>query len=280
MSEMDPHRFLITGADGMIGRAIPMGIKLGRSELDVTDFQNVQQVAARHAPQAIVHLANLDLRQCERQPYAAVRTNVEATRHVLHAARTHGIPLIFLSSGSVFFGPRGTVFDEDASPDPQNLYAACKVVSEEMLLREYPTGTLVVRTGWVFGGHGAHHPKFVDSVIDLAREEAPILAAADQEGSPVFVEDLVREMFRLMISGQRGIIHIVNAGQATPLQITEFITQSLGSRSSIGPYIRTADEQRIRRSPSEVLASRHVKLRPWQEALGEYIHRRTATARV
>src|SRR2546425_1145028 len=103
-------RVLVTGANGMIGRAMSFGMKCSRRDCDICDRVQVKRALDHFAPEVIVHLAASDLRTCERDPVAALANNVKATHDLAVAARERRIRLIFLSSSAVFSGPRGATF--------------------------------------------------------------------------------------------------------------------------------------------------------------------------
>lgn len=275
MDEAKASRVLITGAGGQIGSAFTGGIKLTSRDLDVTNCLEVKRKIRELNPSAIIHLANRDLRQCERDPLMGLKTNVHATQYIIEAARESAVPLMFVSSSCIFNGPKGSSFDESSRPEPLNFYAEAKVISEEMILREYPDGAIIVRTGWVFGGHGANHLKFVDVAIEKCKKNEPLFAGENNDGSPTYVVDLVREMTLLVLQGRRGIFHIANSGRATPRDIANFIRQELDSQSSIEQLQLSEIDQNIKRSACEVLTSKYLMLRPWREALREYIQFKT-----
>lgn len=263
---------LVTGGEGMIARALPFGLKLSRAQLDVRDPAQVFEVVTREHPSAILHLAAVDIRQAEENPLAAYRTNVVGSYHLACAARERQTPFVFLSSGAVFNGPAGTVHDESAIPDPVNVFGQTKWLAELLLRETLRDLLLVVRTGWVFGGHQSHHLKFVDRAIELAARAEPIEAAVDAEGSPTSVADLVSALQELLLSGASGTVHVVNAGSGTGRDMAAVIVAAMRSASRIVD-VRGKDLQNPGppRPPSEALISTKVVLRPWPEALREYV---------
>lgn len=255
----------------MIGCAFKNGIKLTRANFDVTNPEQIKKKIFELKPTAIVHLANIDLRHCERDPLLALKTNIHATQYLIREAKKHDLPLMFISSSCIFNGVQGSAFDETAVPEPQNFYSEAKVISEEMLLDEYASGAIIVRTSWVFGGHGAHHLKFVDVAINKCLKNETVFAGKDNDGSPTYVSDLVSEMTKLILSARRGVFHVANSGRATPWQIADFIRTELGSQSNIEPLQPSEIDKKIKRSSCEVLSSKYIQLRDWQSALREYV---------
>lgn len=274
MGKVDRSGFVVTGAGGMIGSAVPWGRKLLRKDLD---FENAAEVSSKLSllkPKGILHLAGMDIRQCERNPALALKTNVFSTLKAAEFARDHGIPFVFLSSATVFSGPRGSTFYEESSPDPLNVYGEAKLLSEMLIRNCYPKA-LIVRTGWVFGGHGAHHRKFVDVAIEKAKTGQSIQASNEQEGSPTFVNDLIYTVTQLIDQQESGIWHVVNAGRATAADMAAVIVECLSSSSSVeilpNEHFQTTSAGTPARSPCEVLGSRTLELRSWKDALTEMI---------
>lgn len=260
----------------MIGNAIPWGIKLDRQKLAVDQFDRIETSLDAVNPCALVHLASLDLRQCEKDPYGAYRINVLGTYHLACYAHKKKLPFVYLSSATVFNGPLGARFDEDAKPDAINIYGQTKQLSE-ILIQKTLTRFLIMRTGWVFGGHGAHHEKFVDVSIEKAKKGELISASIDQEGSPTYIHDLIATLTKLLEEDKAGIYHVVNDGTATAADMAELIVQTFNSSSFVDRTSAKAISQSsggaLMRSPSEVLISKKLKLRHWKEALSEYVRK-------
>ena len=256
----------------MIGRAIEWGQKYSRTQLNVCDPKQIDDVFSRVEPSAIVHLAGIDIYQAEANPSLALETNILATRHLAVAAEKRKIPILFLSSGCIFNGPIGSAFKESDKPAPSNVYGQAKLISELFLKDLYPDGSIIVRTSWVFGGHGSHHKKFVDIAAEAAKRGETIFANRAQEGSPTYVVDLVQSIQKLLLDNARGVFHVANSGRATAWDIAEKVVEILGSKSKIEPLKNAGQEaQKLQRSASEVLSSEKMALRKWEEALKEYL---------
>ncbi len=262
---------LVTGGAGMIGRVWPGGFKPSQAELDVRAAVQVAAYLKEKPPSAIVHLAAIDIYQAEADPLLAFETNVLGTYHLARAALSARVPLVFVSSGAVFNGRPDAIHDEQSTPQPCNVFGYTKYTSE-ILLQEMKGDFLIIRTGWVFGGSQANHKKFVDIALTKAVRGETIEAVNDRWGSPTYVIDLVNEIRRLLKTGQRGIVHVVNEGKASACDIAAAIITTVHSQSNVQQK-RQADfmPKGPRRGISEALTSRRVTLRPWTEALHEYI---------
>jgi len=103
---------------------------------DITDRDAVHAALAEHAPSAIIHLAAVIPPNCYMQPGAARRVNVEATEHLLDAARAlPESPRFVLASSIAVFGSRNPhrhsdLLTSQTPPNPIDLYGAQKVEAE------------------------------------------------------------------------------------------------------------------------------------------------------
>ena len=264
----------------MIGRAIPWGIKLTRTELDLAEPARIPTTLDGLDLSAIINLAAIDLRTCEKNPFGAYRINVFGNQALFDYSRRRNLPYVFISTASVFNGPQGSLFFEDSIPDPLHIYGQTKWLAEQWMDLagvERPQPHLILRTGWLFGGHGSHHRKFVDIAIDNAKQNLPITASPDQQGSPTSLKDFVETLGELLAKKITGIYHLVNSGAATAAEMAQVIIETLGSqapleiKSAAGILQANSGGTTIRRSPCEVLGSRKLQSRPWQDALREYV---------
>lgn len=264
----DLSRILITGADGMIGRAIPWGIKTDKNTLDVTDPAAIQQAITDYQPTALLHLAAIDIHAAEKDPFLAHQVNTVGTYHIAQAAQASNLPVFFLSSGALFNGSGRETHDETSQPQPINIFGQTKYLSE-IILQSMLEKILIIRTGWVFGGHQAHHRKFVDIALAAVRDNKPLTAMTDQCGSPTYVHDLISAVEALIATPTYGIRHVVNDGVASAWDMAQEIAGILKKPAVIEPG--SALTGGIRRPASEGLRSQYQTLRPWPDALREYI---------
>ena len=270
MSKIDLSRVLITGADGMIGSQVPWGIHCNRGILDITNIEQVSIVVSHHNPTAILHLASIDIRACHADPLKASEVNIYGTLNVAKVAAKMNIPLAFISSGTIFSGPLEAEFSVRDHPSPKNIYGQTKFIGEEIiksLISEY----IIVRAGWVFGGHGAHHKKFVDTIAEKAHQGKPIEASEDQRGSPTYVLDFVSSLTQLRENRVSGVFNIVNRRSASAFEMATFLVDHIGSSSQVVSKSRfNFTTSNLHRSASEVLVP-NVDLRSWHDSLASYL---------
>jgi dTDP-4-dehydrorhamnose reductase len=98
---------------------------------------------------------------------------------------------------------------------------------------------------------------------------------ADQTGSPTLADDVAEGIARLLRTDHRGIVHLVNRGAGTRIDMATVIVETLGraERTSITPIAARDTGAVATRPVYTVLATGlyerltgHVP-RPWREAL-------------
>ncbi|MGB3257359.1 MAG: NAD-dependent epimerase/dehydratase family protein [Ornithinimicrobium sp.] len=177
-------RVLVTGASGMLGRAV--ADRLARRGDEVTVMQrrtaggrhtealgDITDPAAVHTAvagsEAIVHLAAKVDVVGRWSDYAA--TNVDGTAHVIDAARAHGVrTLVHVSSPSVAHSGQSIVGEGAGPADPsvRGHYARSKAMAEQLALAAHGQGLAVtaVRPHLVWGPGDT---QLVGRIVDRAR---------------------------------------------------------------------------------------------------------------
>ncbi|MGB1377061.1 MAG: SDR family oxidoreductase, partial [Miltoncostaeaceae bacterium] len=150
---------LATGGHEAVGLDLP--------ELDITDRRRVIRRVSEAAPDVVFHLAAwTDVDAAEDHEEQALMVNGEGTRNVAIAAREAGAALVAVSTDYVFPGTGGPYREDDAT-DPIQAYGRTKLAGERLAELEYPEGTRIVRTAWLYGANGRN---FVDTMIGLGQD--------------------------------------------------------------------------------------------------------------
>ncbi|KAJ1525230.1 hypothetical protein ONE63_010057 [Megalurothrips usitatus] len=149
MASKNEKRLFLTGASGLLGRAIHrtfkeagwtvFGASLSRTgpdlqKLDLTDFGAVTAAITKFKPTFIIHSAAQRFPdKVSADPEAARRINVDATFHLAETADKYDIPLLYISTDYVFDGKEPPFKVEDKT-NPLNDYGKLKLEGEEIVL--------------------------------------------------------------------------------------------------------------------------------------------------
>ena len=205
-------RILITGAGGLVGRALVArgATGLNRAALDVTQPDQLQAAITRYQPDAVIFcaaIANVDA--CATDPRARA-VNVEAP-----ATCARLVPTWLVSTNYVFdgAGPHLT----DGPRRPVNAYGRLKVEAEDAVL---DAGGHVVRTGWVYGPGGRNYPSRIGALL----RAGPVTALAGWPVQPTWVGDLAERLLTL----PEGVSHAIGREETTWLEFSLTAQRLLG----------------------------------------------------
>ena len=242
MNTVTPARLLrpvlLFGSTGQLGRELfPLLGSIGtvtvppRSHADLAQPDTLRDTIRRVRPSVIVNAAavtNVD--RAEREPELAHRVNGIAPGVMAEVAADLGALVVHFSTDYVFDGASTTAYNEDARPNPINVYGATKLEGEHRVAAA-GASHLIVRTSWVYSRTGAG---FIPTVLrQLERPE--IRVVADQTGSPTWsralaaatteiVRGLIVENEVHLSEERRGVYHLAGSGAASRVVIaTELI---------------------------------------------------------
>jgi dTDP-4-dehydrorhamnose reductase len=188
------------------------------------------------------------------------------------AAKEIGAKLVYVSTAGVFDGEKKTPYTERDTPHPQNYYGHSKYLGE-LAVRGNLTDYLILRVCWMIGGGPAKDKKFVAKIINQLRDPLTtgIRAVTDQIGAPTFGKDFISAIKVLVQKGETGIFHLPNSGYASRYDVATFIAQKMKPEMKVMPVNSSYFNLEAKRTKNETLSSRLAIMRPWQEALEEYL---------
>ncbi len=253
----------------MVGSYVDFGIKTNHRNLDITDFDEVMKVIKDKKPQAIIHLAaETDVDRCDRDPNYAYLINGVGTYNVATAAKEVCAKFVYVSTAGIFDGEKTGPYAEDDEPNPQNFYGRSKYMGE-LIVRGMLTDYIIARACWMFGGGPEKDLKFVGKIIRQL-DKLEIKAVNDAYGSPTFGKDLIEAIKQLLLRDAAGIFHLSNEGSCSRYEVAKFIIETLKPEVRLMPvgldYFPGAN-----RVKNEAMSSKEKLVRPWQEALKEYL---------
>ena len=210
-------KVLITGAGGMVGRAVAeqcaaQGDELfahDHESLDITHHEAVKIAFERARPQAVINCAAwTDVDGCESDQQRAYAVNAQAVANLAASSRHVGAVFVTISTDYVFDGLKEGFYTQRDDPNPTSVYGAAKLEGER-LAQAASARTIIARTGWIFGMGGRN---FLSTVIERARRGERLKAICDAYGTPTFADDLAKRLRKLAQLDVPGIYHVVNSG--------------------------------------------------------------------
>lgn len=253
-------------------------IPLSHAEIECTDAASVRAGLEAAHPDVVINCAAMvRVDQCEDEPEQALRVNALGALHVARACAELGAACVYTSTDYVFSGDKPEAYTEDDRPHPVNVYGISKLAGEESV-RAYCSDHLIVRSSGLYGLVASRAKgNFVERMIALARAGERIRVVDDQTVSPTYTRDLAGAIAGLLRHHARGLYHVSNAGRCSWYRFALEIFRLTKLRAEIAPVTSAEFGARARRPRNSALDSIRREetpiagLRPWIEALGEYL---------
>ncbi len=285
-------KILLIGATGQLGGDLVRNnpgheiIAPSREELELARQGETARQIGKLRPDTVINCAAFhNVPQCEEEPAQAFLINCVAVRDLAAACAAQGVRLVTFSSDYVFGGPRTEPWREDDKPAPLQVYGISRLAGEHAALATAPAHAVVIRTCGLYGRSGARSKggNFVDGRVGDARAGKRIEMASEQVVAPTSTDDLSRAVFALLDHAKLvpGIYHLVNEGACSWYEFTREIVRLAGGGSEVVPVDRGGRTGSMRRPLYSVLANTKaralgVTLRPWREALADYLRAKSA----
>lgn len=287
-------KIYLAGSGGMLGEALHRVFKqeheLKCTDIDLNvpwleycdfrDFGAYEKSVADFEPDILMHIgAHTDLEYCENNPDDAYRTNTLSVEHASVLARTHGVPLVYISTAGIFDGEQ-LLYDDWDQPNPLGVYARSKYLGEKVVERlpQY----YIFRAGWMMGGGPGKDKKFINKLMKQIAGGAKTLHVVDDRlGTPTYTVDFARNLGAMTQTKFYGLYNMVCGGETGRLEVAQELVRILGLADTVKVVPVSSDhfakEYFAPRPPSERLVNYRLQLRgmdqmrDWRVALEDYV---------
>jgi dTDP-4-dehydrorhamnose reductase len=273
-------RLLVTGAGGMLGRAVvEAATRLGhdvhaatRADLDVTDAAAARSAVLGARAQAVINCAAYtDVDGAETDWANAEAVNCTGAGNVAAAAAKAGASIVHVSTDYVFDGSKREPWLESDPTGPLGVYGETKLGGEHAVAAA-TANHAIVRTAWLFGAGGKN---FVDTMLGLGAQRDEVAVVTDQVGCPTWTGHLARALVELAERpAETGIHHIAGSGSCSWNELALELFERAGIDCRVRPASSEQFPRPARRPAYSVLGTaraRPLVLAPWQEGVAAYL---------
>ncbi|GBC07082.1 hypothetical protein RclHR1_07230009 [Rhizophagus clarus] len=203
-------KVIVTGASGLLGRAVYKTIKetnsnyevigLAKSrvkndlkQLDLTDKSAVESLIEEIKPDVLIHCA------AERRPEVveknqevAFELNVNTTENLAKLSLKYKFLLIYISTDYVFDG-KNPPYEVDDTPNPINLYGNTKYQGELAIQKINPDTSIILRVPILYGEAESPAESSVNILVDSVKDSSKKADINNiSKRYPTNVEDVAR----------------------------------------------------------------------------------------
>jgi len=302
-------KVLILGSKGMLGQELvqafknphpsplPKGERVSplsyevvawdREEIDATDFSQLQERITQEQPHVIFNAIAynaVDLCEESEEEYTKAKMlNVELPRELAKIAKSLHSILVHYSTDYVFNKQTDAEseqtytegFCEEDMPHPINRYGQTKYEGE-LAVAENAEKYYVIRLSKLFGkpaqGEGAKR-SFFDVMLEKGREQGSVQVVDGEMSNFTYAPDLARASKELVEANSLpGVYHFSNEGAVTWFEACQELYKQAGLETRVEPVSPDTFPRPAKRPAFSVLKNtKFRKLRPYQEALTEYL---------
>jgi len=279
-------RVLVTGAGGMVGRAVSEYCRLNddlvfaydHRGLDIGDLDRVLEAVKTDKPDVIINCAAwTDVDGCERDKERAFAANAYGPENLATASHALGATLVTISTDYVFDGTKPGFYTQNDQPNPKSIYGKSKLEGERRAIGS-GSRTVVVRTGFIFGPGGNN---FLSTIVQRARRGEQIKAISDAFGTPTYALDLAIRLRELAAGKFSGVFHVTNEGDGVSYE--EFAREALRLAGCVDIDVEAVAMDSLKRpaprpknSRLRCLYSEGVGLAPlpdWRDSLRDFVQK-------
>ena len=225
-------KILVIGKNGQLARCLADEFKgkdfnvafSSQSELDVSDLEKTKTKLKKIKPKIIINTsAYTAVDKAENDYETANKLNHLAVESMANLCKSIDCSLIHISTDYVFDGEGFNYFKEDNKTNPQTVYGKTKLLGE-MAVKKSGCNHIIIRTAWLFSGHGRN---FLKTIIQLSHERDELNIVGDQIGCPTYTNDLARAIIAVIPysidTRNSGIYHFAGSSSCSWAEFAENI---------------------------------------------------------
>lgn len=271
----------IAGATGLLGSAFADGyqnqvVPLDRSSLNIDDPASIHRRLQEIGADMLINCAaHTDLEAAERDPELDRRANLVLPQILADACENAGTTLVQISSTGCYGQWKDEPYVEADPLRPTTVHHTHKAQAEDAI-RNSGCKSLILRTGWLFGGSKDQPKNFVWKRIQEGKNSPSMTSDGAQFGVPTWVKDVVGQT-KILFDGEIcGTFNVVAQGAASRFTYVDAIIEEAGIACKVisGPAFKRLAAV----SSNEMAINQHLRahdidqMPEWRHSLSIYVN--------
>ncbi|XP_023219215.1 methionine adenosyltransferase 2 subunit beta-like [Centruroides sculpturatus] len=241
------RKVLITGASGLLGRAIlkafkrakwnPLGLAYSRAEgelkkVDLTDSKEAEDVIQNFQPDLVIHCAAQRFPDKVEKFYdESYKLNVETSKNLAKLASEKGAAFIFISTDYVFDGTNPP-YKENDKVSPINKYGKTKA-DAEAAIEEVNDESIILRVPVLYGNEEYSSESAISVLLDCLLSNVPKSVSDYEIRYPSHTDDIALICLelgekKLQDPSIKGIYQWCGLESLTKYQMVKIMAEVLG----------------------------------------------------
>lgn len=284
-------KYIITGSNGQLGRALQNELKDTNNELflfdiiefkndnaiisamDITDMDSVTNIFNSIKPDVVFNCAaHTNVDKCEEDIENAYKINAVGAQNLAIACEAIGAKLVHISTDYVFSGDDELPRIESDFVNPQSIYGKSKLYGEE-LVKQFSSKYFIVRTAWLYGDGN----NFVRTMLKLSKSNDRLTVVGDQFGSPTYAKDLAKCIINLSKTEFYGLYHGTCQGSCSWYDFSKKIFELMNINIRVDKVTSEEFVRPAKRPAYSILDNFMLRLRgldsfrDWEVSLKDYL---------
>lgn len=259
MNKDSNRKIIVYGGTGLVGSRIVELLSSSfeiiapsHSEVDLLNKNVVEKHLKKNSPNAIIYAAGLtSIDECEKNPDHAYLLNAKIPGFIAEKVAVLNIPLFYFSTNAVFDGANNRhPYKENDKPNPISTYGKTKLLGEEYVLSA-SYQNIIIRIIMVYPSNFNKKLDFARNIVKNLKANNKTYGITDQIINPIFVDDVIIALKRMLRKKITGIYHLgaidyltnyefaikianvfhLNSSLILPITLDNFFKNSLGKRT-------------------------------------------------
>lgn len=271
---------ILFGSNGFVGNGIAEALKLNNMEfigynskdINVYDIKDLEKIIKLKPTLIINSIGKQSSLECDIYRKESHEVFVDSTNNIVKLCRDYNIPLLHISTSSVFDGKQSFCNEYDI-PNPILRYGMLKYASE-LIIQSQLENYYIVRLPLIYGKNIGSRVSVIIKLLSMLENKEKIRITIDKWESPSFNIDIGKQIMDIIKFYPYGIYHVTNSGSTNYYNLIKEICNIRNIKLDMD-NITLINQAEIRpNSPlKSVLVSEKLPImRNWKEALREYLN--------